>query len=43
MIHLQKDIFRIETIKSEIRKVINQKFIKNKIAIPYPQIDLHVK
>ena len=43
LLFYSKDIFRIETIKSEIRKVINRKFIKNKIAIPYPQIDLHVK
>lgn len=43
LLFYSKDIFRIETIKSEIRKVINRKFIKNKIDIPYPQIDLHVK
>jgi len=43
LLFYSKDIFRIETIKSEIRKVINQKFIKSKIIIPYPQIDLHVK
>ena len=43
LLFYSKDIFRIETVKSEIRKVINRKFIKNKIAIPYPQIDLHVK
>ena len=43
LLFYSKDIFRIETIKSEIRKIINRKFIKNKIAIPYPQIDLHVK
>ena len=43
LLFYSKDIFRIETVKSEIRKVINRKFIKNKITIPYPQIDLHVK
>ncbi|MGY8988882.1 MAG: mechanosensitive ion channel family protein [Flavobacteriales bacterium] len=43
LLFYSKDIFRIETIKSDIRKVINRKFIKNKITIPYPQIDLHVK
>jgi len=43
LLFYSKDIFRIETIKSEIRKVINRKFIKSKIIIPYPQIDLHVK
>ena len=43
LLFYSKDIFRIETVKSEIRKVINRKFIENKITIPYPQIDLHVK
>ena len=43
LLFYSKDIFRIETVKSEIRKVINRKFIKNKVIIPYPQIDLHVK
>ena len=43
LLFYSKDIFRIETIKSEIRKIINRKFIKNKIDIPYPQIDLHIK
>ena len=43
LLFYSKDIFRIETVKSEIRKVITRKFIKNKITIPYQQIDLHVK
>ena len=43
LLFYSNDSFRIETVKSEIRKVINRKFIKNKITIPYPQIDLHVK
>ena len=43
LLFYSKDIFRIEVIKSDIRKGINRKFIKNKITIPYPQIDLHVK
>ena len=43
LLFYSKDIFRIETVKSEIRKVINRKFIKNKITVPYQQIDLHVK
>ena len=36
------NVFRIEKVKSEIRKTINQKFIENKIIIPFTQIDLHV-
>jgi len=37
-----KDSFRIEKTKSEIRVLINDKFIKNKITIPFPQMDIHV-
>jgi len=35
--------FRIEKVKSDIRKIINKKFIENGIIIPFPQLDLHVK
>jgi len=38
-----KNIFRIEKVKSDIRKIINRKFIENKIIIPFPQMDLHIK
>ncbi|MBS0012270.1 MAG: mechanosensitive ion channel, partial [Bacteroidales bacterium] len=37
------NIFRIENLKSDIRKIINRKFIENKITIPFPQVDLHFK
>jgi small-conductance mechanosensitive channel len=37
------NVFRIEKIKSDIRKTINRKFIENKVIIPFPQMDLHVK
>ena len=36
-------IFRIEDIKSDIRKNINQKFIENNISIPFPQMDVYLK
>jgi len=36
-------VFRIEKVKSDIRKIINQKFIENNIRIPFPQLDLHLK
>ena len=36
-------IFSIEDIKSDIRKNINRKFTENKISIPFPQMDLHLK
>lgn len=38
-----RNIFYIEKIKSDIRKIINRNFIKNNIVIPFPQLDLHLK
>ena len=37
------NVFRIERVKSDIRKIINRKFIENNITIPFPQLDLHVR
>ena len=37
------NVFRIEKVKSDIRKIINRKFIENNIVIPFPQIDVHHK
>lgn len=37
------NIFRIEKVKGEIRCIINRKFNENKISIPFPQMDLHMK
>jgi small-conductance mechanosensitive channel len=36
------DVFRIERVKSDIRKIINRKFNENGLVIPFQQIDLHV-
>ena len=38
-----KNIIGIEKVKSDIRKIIYKKFNENKITIPFPQMDLHVK
>ena len=35
--------FLIVKVKSEIRRIINRKFIENHITIPFPQMDLHLK
>ena len=43
LLFFSKNIFRIENMKSEIRIIINRKFIENNITIPFPQIDLHFK
>lgn len=38
-----ENIFRINRVKSDIRKIVNRKFIENGIHIPFPQLDLHIK
>ena len=38
-----KNIFRISKVKSDIRRIIIQKFNSNNIIIPFPQMDLHLK
>lgn len=43
VLFFSKNIFRIENVKSDIRKTINRKFIENKITIPFPQVDLHIR
>jgi small-conductance mechanosensitive channel len=43
LLFFSDNVFRIEKIKSEIRKIINRKFIENNITIPFPQVDLHVR
>ncbi|QXP69989.1 mechanosensitive ion channel [Polaribacter sp. R2A056_3_33] len=36
-------IFRSDRMKSDIRRVIRRKFVENNIAIPFPQMDVHMK
>lgn len=43
LLFFSKNIFRIENVKSDIRKTINRKFIENNVTIPFPQLDLHMK
>ena len=43
VLFFSENIFRIEKEKSEIRIIINRKFIENNISIPFPQMDLHIK
>jgi small-conductance mechanosensitive channel len=38
-----QNIFRISKVKSDIRRSISRKFANNNIAIPFPQMDLHLK
>ncbi len=37
------NIFSSNRVKSDIRRIINQKFIENNITIPFPQMDVHLK
>ncbi len=43
VLFFSEHVFRIEKVKSDIRKNINRNFITNNIRIPFPQLDLHVK
>jgi small-conductance mechanosensitive channel len=43
ILFFSKNIFRIEKVKSDIRKIINRKFMENNITIPFPQMDVHFK
>ncbi len=43
VLFFSKNIFRINRVKSDIRRIINKKFIQNSIAIPFPQMDLHLR
>ena len=43
VLFFSKNIFRINKVKSDIRRIINKKFIENNISIPFPQMDLNLK
>jgi small-conductance mechanosensitive channel len=43
LLFFSKNIFRIERVKSDIRKTISRKFNENNIIIPFPQMDVHFK
>jgi len=43
VLFFSKNIFRINRVKSDIRRIISQKFAENGITIPFPQMDLHLK
>ncbi len=43
ILFFSENIFRIEKVKSDIRKTINRKLLENNITIPFPQMDLHLK
>ena len=42
LLFFSEEIFRIEKIKSDIRKIIARKFKENGIVIPFPQRDIYI-
>lgn len=43
LLFFSENVFRIEKVKSDIRKNIDRKFRERNITIPFPQVDLHVR
>ena len=43
LLFFSKNIFRINRVKSDIRRLICQNFAKENIIISFPQLDIHVK
>ncbi|MCB8995526.1 MAG: mechanosensitive ion channel [Bacteroidales bacterium] len=43
ILFFSKNIFRIERVKSDIRKIISRKLNENGITIPFPQMDVYIK
>lgn len=43
MMFWSKNTFRIENIKSDVRRTVYQKLKENGLAIPFPQRDIHIK
>lgn len=43
IIFCAENIFSIERVKSDIRRIICRKFEEKNITIPFPQVDLHLK
>jgi small-conductance mechanosensitive channel len=43
VLFFSKNIFRINKVRSDIRRIISRKFAEHQIAIPFPQMDLHLR
>lgn len=43
VLFFSENIFRISKVKSDIRRNISKKFADHNIAIPFPQMDLHLR
>lgn len=42
LLFYSQNIFFVEKKRSDIRKIINRKFMENNITIPFPQMDMHL-
>ena len=42
LVFFSREMFKIEFVKSDIRFLIDEKFRKNNVTIPFPQRDVHV-
>ncbi|MDX1471746.1 MAG: mechanosensitive ion channel [Flavobacteriaceae bacterium] len=43
VLFFSRNIFRINKVRSDIRRTIHRKFKENNITIPFPQMDLHLR
>jgi small-conductance mechanosensitive channel len=43
MMFWSKNTFRIENVKSDLRKVVYKKLAENGLTIPFPQRDIHIR
>jgi small-conductance mechanosensitive channel len=43
LLFFSDNVFQIERIKSEVRRIINREFIKEGIVIPFQQLDVNLK
>jgi small-conductance mechanosensitive channel len=43
LLFFSNNIFRVEKVKSDIRRIINKKFNEHNIVISFPQMDVHIK
>ena len=43
ILFFSENVFFIEKIKSDIRKIISKKFNENKLTFPFPQLDIYMK
>lgn len=43
LVFWSKDVFRIETIKSDLRRMVYQELEKKNLSIPFPQREIHLR